>query len=108
MLSAYKGKTYTDEILGAKMLDDHEMSVIFDELCGFSMNKPFECVGTIDDVNKALQMIADQYNDLDKPLLVDRFLRLKKENYLPSYPEDISCSHNLSPAHLGILKNALL
>jgi hypothetical protein len=108
MLSAFKGKSYTDEILGAKMLDDREMSVIFDELCGFSLNKPFECVGTIDDVTKALQMIADQYNDHDKPLLVDRFLRLRKENFLPSYPEDISFNHNLSPAHLEILKNALL
>lgn len=108
MLSAFKGKAYADEILGAKMLNDSEMSVIFDELCGFSENKPFECVGTIDDVNQAMQMIADQCNEDEKPLLVGRFLKLKKGNFLPSNPLELSSNHNLSPAHLEILKKALL
>lgn len=108
MLSAFKGKAYADEILGAKMLDDSEMSVVFDELCGYSENKPFECVGTIDDVNQAMQMIADQYNEHEKPLLVDRFLKLRISISLPSSPVEISSNHNLNPVQLDILKNALL
>lgn len=108
MLSAFKGKAYADEILGAEMLDDAEMSVICDELCGFSENKPFECVGTIDDVNQAMQLIAGQYNEKQNPLLLDRFLKLKKGNFLPINPLEISGNHNLPPAQLEILKKALL
>ncbi len=108
MLSAFEGKAYADEILEAKMLDDTEMSVVFDELCGFSENKPFECVGTIDEVNQAMQMIEDQYNEQQKPFLVDRFLKLKKGNSIPSNPMEISSNHNLSSAQLTVLKKALL
>lgn len=107
MLSAFKGKAYTDEILGAKMLDDADMAVVFDELCGFSENKPFECVGTIDDVNQAMQMIANQYKDKEKPLLVDRFLCHDRANNLSADISQISNSHNLSPNQFELLKKAL-
>lgn len=108
MMSAFKGSAYANEILGANMLEDAEMTGIFDELCGLSDNKPFECVGTIEEVNQAMQMIAREGNEGNKPLLVDRFLRLKKEQYPAFNLSGLNNQHNLSPDLLAILKNGLL
>lgn len=46
-------------IFGEDLLDKPEMQQYFDELRGVAPNKPFECVGTIDEVNKALEMIRE-------------------------------------------------
>lgn len=51
------------DIFGEDLLDKPEMQQYFDELRGVAANKPFECVGTIDEVNKALQMIAESRKD---------------------------------------------
>ena len=108
MMSAFKGTVRANEILGAKMLEDAEMTEIFDELCGLSDNKPFECVGTIEEVNQAMQMIAGDSIDGSEPLLVSRFLRLKKGKYPTFELSELNNQHNLSPDLLAILKKALL
>jgi hypothetical protein len=46
-------------IFGEDLLDKPALQQYFDELCGIAPNKPFECVGTIDEVNKALDMISE-------------------------------------------------
>jgi len=46
-------------IFGEDLLDKPQLQQYFDELCGIAPNKPFECVGTIDEVNKALDMIRE-------------------------------------------------
>ena len=46
-------------IFGEDLLDKPELQQYFDELRGVAPNKPFECVGTIDEVNKALEMIRE-------------------------------------------------
>ena len=46
-------------IFGEDLLEKAELMQYFDELCGIAPNKPFECVGTIDEVNRALQMIRE-------------------------------------------------
>ena len=55
-------------IFGEDLLDKPEMEQYFDELRGVAPNKPFECVGTIDEVNKALEMIRESRRD-KKPFL---------------------------------------
>ena len=50
-------------IFGEDLLDKAELQQYFDELCGIAPNKPFECVGTIDEVNKALRMIQETRKD---------------------------------------------
>jgi hypothetical protein len=106
MLSAFKGTEYASRIIGADMLNDTEMIPVFDELTGISDNKPFECVGTLEDVNVAMSMIARNAGD-KKQLLTDRFLSLKgiSEEKISGISE--SEKHNLSPALLGLLKKAL-
>lgn len=73
MLSAYMGVDYSNEIIGSKMLDDTGHTGYFDELSGISEIKPFECVGTIDDVQTAMRMIIKNTPDDKIPILAQRF-----------------------------------
>lgn len=51
------------EIFGEDLLDKKELEQYFDELSGISKYKPFECVGTIREVNEALRRICDSRQD---------------------------------------------
>ena len=107
MISAFKGIAYANKTLGANMLEDVKMTEAFDELCGLSANKPFECVGTIEEVNVAMEMILSEFNEGVKPFLVSRFLELKKSVKASFDLSSIAEDHNLSSELLTILKKAL-
>ncbi|MEG2070300.1 MAG: hypothetical protein RR034_02870, partial [Bacteroidales bacterium] len=51
------------EIFGEDLLNKPTLKPYFDELTGVAQNKPFECVGTIEEVNQALRMIRDSRRD---------------------------------------------
>ena len=51
------------DIFGEDLLDKPSLAQTFDELAGLSINKPFECVGTIGEVNEALHRILDSRKD---------------------------------------------
>lgn len=71
MLAAFKGVAYADDIIGQPMLDDIRNQEIFKELSGISEIKPFECVGTINDVQEAINLIIR--NSEQKPLLIELY-----------------------------------
>ena len=106
MISAFKGTDYANWIIGTDMLNDREMIPVFDELTGISDNKPFECVGTLEDVNVAMSMIALNAKE-KKHILTDRFLSLKGLSAETNIRFLNSEKHNLSPALLDLLKKAL-
>lgn len=60
MLLPFLGREKVDEIIGREIFDDRSLSPILDELCGFSAEKPFECVGTVQEVLLALVMYINQ------------------------------------------------
>ena len=51
------------DIFGEDLLDKPSLAQNFDELAGLSLNKPFECVGTIGEVNEALHRILESRKD---------------------------------------------
>ncbi|MCQ2284512.1 MAG: hypothetical protein MJZ57_06395 [Bacteroidales bacterium] len=51
------------EIFGEDLLNKKELESYFDELSGISKYKPFECVGTIREVNEALRRICESRAD---------------------------------------------
>ncbi|MCK9423349.1 MAG: hypothetical protein M0Q38_12195 [Bacteroidales bacterium] len=60
-------------IFGRNLLDtssDPELKPIFDQLTGIAENKPFDCVGTIDEVNLALCETIRCYDPLPLPGLL--------------------------------------
>ena len=62
-------------IFGEDLLDKPALQQYFDELTGIAENKPFECVGTVDEVNRALDMMADSRRC---KYLIERWLSVKK------------------------------
>lgn len=62
-------------IFGEDLLNKPSLQQYFDELTGIAAVKPFECVGTVEEVNKALTMIS--INRSDK-YLVKRWRELKR------------------------------
>ncbi len=63
ILSPFINNDTMVDIFGEDLLDKPELQQYFDELCGIAPNKPFECVGTINEVNKALEMISESRKD---------------------------------------------
>ena len=63
-------------IFGEDLLNKPSLQQYFDELTGIAENKPFECVGTVDEVNRALGMVAEKYRG---KYLIDRWLKIKKQ-----------------------------
>jgi len=55
-------------IFGKDMLNDLELKQTFEKLIGLQKEKPFECVGSRDEVNAAIQEIIYQYESRNKSL----------------------------------------
>ena len=84
MLRAFLAEEELIKIFGKNLLDDEKLLTTFIELIGKSTTKPFECVGTIDEVRLAVDIIINNSNEL--PYL----LRYYKDNY-----SDIKVDYNL-------------
>ena len=63
ILSPFIPDAKLQEIFGHDLLDDATMEQTFDELAGLSKIKPFECVGTVREVNEALRRICNTHGD---------------------------------------------
>lgn len=62
------------DIFGKNLLDDRDLIAYFDELTGYSKIKPFECIGTVDEVNAALYASRKMYDKSELPYLFKIFL----------------------------------
>ena len=85
------------------MLDDKDLEKIFLELIGEAETKPFDCIGTIDEVKYALNRIID---DGDTSYLVN----LYKDNYYQDIDMDIHrlyYDNNVPDDFLKVLKKSL-
>ena len=104
MLSAFVGLNQANYLIGTPMLENEKLKPVFEELTGIAPNKPFECVGTLDDVNEALNLIISSHEEL--PALVKYY-----QQYDISRP--VNTSSQLNPNHfvpkklLQILTQAL-
>jgi UDP-N-acetyl-alpha-D-muramoyl-L-alanyl-L-glutamate epimerase len=59
-------------IFGHNLLDDQDLEKTLEELSGISEIKPFECIGTVDEVNVALSEAVKFYENEKLPFLLDR------------------------------------
>lgn len=60
MLSVFIGEEQVAALMGKHILQDATLLPIVDELTGRSPIKPFECIGTRDEVNTAIALIIEQ------------------------------------------------
>ncbi|NLC96449.1 MAG: hypothetical protein GX675_02635 [Erysipelotrichaceae bacterium] len=108
MLSAYM---YDDElvaIFGANILDDETMYPTLLELSGLKDNKPFECVGTREEVRVAITKAIKLRNGLKLPLLYDKYLKENNKVFIDYDIYEYFNDENLLPIeYLEILKNKI-
>lgn len=92
ILSPFIKPEVLNKIFGKQMLDDPSLQLYFDQLTGRQSTKPFECVGTIDEVNTALAMTIERYySNCQLPYLLKNYS--KKELITPL--NTLSDEHNL-------------
>jgi len=111
ILSPFMGIPRLTEIFGKNLLGDTELSEILKQFTGAAGEKPFDCIGTIDEVNLALCETIRQLNGKSLPAL----LQLYKDSaeYNIYYDQDflklmrVYEPNNLPPEFEHILKYAL-
>jgi hypothetical protein len=59
------------QIFGEDLLNKESLVHYFDQLVGWEDTKPFECVGTVEEVNQAIQMIMESRKD---KTLIQRYI----------------------------------
>lgn len=105
ILSPFLYKDKLVDIFGEDLYENKDLLNTFIELLGYGDNKPFDCVGTYEEVNYA---ITKTINNIDGklPYLLEYF----KENYKPYDKEllnNFNNDNNLSSKELDILKGVL-
>jgi len=83
MMSAFLNQSKIIEIFGRDMLNDLELKTLFEQLTGILDDKPFECVGTRDEVNMAICMAIKQMRDNNEslPKLYEYYMTTKYYSY---------------------------
>lgn len=79
ILSPFLYKEKLINIFGEDMFQNKELLNTFIELCGYGKNKPFECVGTYEEINFAITKTILELETKNKEL--PYMLKFYKENY---------------------------
>jgi len=99
-------------IFGKNLYEDPSLIGFLKQLTGIDEVKPFECVGTIDEVNVALMLFIRKYQKGRWPVLPDYYSNsLKYNEYLNFGPETLlkhfNDEHFLLPGFIQILEQRL-
>lgn len=111
ILSPFLKEEILISIFGTNMMEDKGLMPMFDQLTGIADEKPFECVGTINEVNTALAMTINNHGTSPLPFLLNYFASTKnftlyggQEQRLLDVAEP---QHFISDNFLKILKEAI-
>lgn len=106
ILSPFLSPETIVNIFNKNILDDKKLLSIFNELSGLSENKPFECVGTVDEVNIALIESIKRYKDV-LPFLLSYYKQSRQYEYYrvrrPEAEVAIEQGHFLPESFLNVL-----
>jgi len=73
ILSPFIAPERLNAIFGKSMLDDTTLEHEFLQLTGHAETKPFECVGTVSEVNTAISMAIERWYTTSRPALLKEF-----------------------------------
>ena len=105
ILSPFVEVAVLQNIFGKDMLNDPTLEDIFKELAGIADIKPFECVGTPDEVMAALAKYSN--NNFDDVVLLKNIDLKNKINEFQRLISEYNTEHLLSERFESILKNEL-
>lgn len=81
------------DIFGKDLVEDETMLSDFDRLIGLTAEKPFECVGSIDEINTAVHMRIDRLLNTKAPIPLLYRHYIDKGLYLPDRKKDFYLKH---------------
>ena len=111
ILSPFVSAEKLTKTYGENLFEKKELLSVLKELCGMTPEKPFECVGTVDEVCIALVQTVKKYENL--PFLLQFFV----ENPLYKHYEDVDfktqlqhleTEHFLEEKEMDLLKRCLM
>ena len=114
ILSPFVSRKELEAIFSKNLFADKELEEYFLQLCGERDTKPFECVGTISEVNVALALcLKNQKADLENEYLLKLWLSLPvSKQYLDNISShklfELSNKHNLPTKDFEIFSNSHL
>ena len=111
ILSPFIAPEKLKEIYGENLFEKEDLLPILKQLCGMTLEKPFECVGTIDEVCMALVQAVKQYDK--RPILLQFFTENQlyqqyKNIDFPAQLQHFEANHFLSGKELELLKQYFL
>lgn len=106
ILCPFMGIEKTSRLFGKDLLDDPDLEPFLEQLCGLHDAKPFECVGTVNEVNWALQQLRSESS---RHRLLSRYFEFPCSRIpVPdSLLEEFSPDHNLDPSFGRALKSRI-
>lgn len=115
ILSPFVSVGGLEEIFGKNLLDDPAMLTYFEQLIGQTEHKPFECVGSIDEVNLAVSLAVRNYENSGEelPLLFRDYINrgLYRPELIDAKLSEYRSSYNkenlLPPEFEAVLKNEM-
>jgi len=111
MLAPFIEEDKMAAIFGDNLFEKVNLAPILDQLTGVAENKPFECVGTIDEVNAALQETIHQMKESKLPSLLQHYKKqqsaIGKQNYFKEFLKDFHEPHALKPRFKTLLQKAI-
>jgi hypothetical protein len=92
ILSPFLEREELIKIFGCDMLEKESLRNEFEGLIGVSKEKPFECIGTVEEVCCALEMTAKRYiaSGIELPFLLKNYMKNQKNDYGRSQAELLS------------------
>ena len=97
-------------IFGKNLLEDTQLSYTLEELRGKTAAKPFECVGTVEEVELAVRSVVQRYHGVSKPLLVKPIAEISDDQIhtdLEIALRHFDPQHFLDESFIKILKDAI-
>jgi len=112
ILSPFLSKKALLGIFGQDLFEKSELVGILEELSGISENKPFECVGTIEEVNAALKEAIVKNGGRKLPFLLAHYQKNKNQilsqKNLKECLSEFQEPHFVEPRLVEVLKKALI
>ena len=111
ILSPFLTLEELDAIFGKRLFEDEGLMEDFDKLCGILPEKPFECVGSRDEVNASIIEAIRIYDNkgIELPLLLSHYKAAKPvaSDDFKAIVNAYSNEHGLNEYFENIIKDAL-
>ncbi len=110
MLAPFLDSQHLVKIFGENLLEKESLRPLLEQLCGLAPEKPFECVGTMDEVNSALAYVAQTKKTYELPGLVQYHKKYTDQIIFSSLHSQLNFwnpVNNLTQRFEDLVKNGL-